>query len=90
MGQGISPDVFLVEIKAVSYTHLDVYKRQIPDYAIDKIFDKFYSLPRPASGQKSTGLGLNFVQEVVKLHGGKITLSNHAEGGVIATILLPL
>ena len=62
----------------------------IPDYAIDKIFDKFYSLPRPASGQKSTGLGLNFVQEVVKLHGGKITLSNHAEGGVIATILLPL
>jgi two-component system, OmpR family, sensor histidine kinase CreC len=65
----------------------------IPDYALDKIFDKFYSLPRPNtnknSGQKSTGLGLNFVQEVAKLHGGSITLLNHADGGVLATITLP-
>ena len=65
----------------------------IPDYALDKIFDKFYSLPRPQNslnaGQKSTGLGLNFVQEVAKLHGGSVTLSNHADGGVIAVITLP-
>ena len=61
----------------------------IPDYAITKIFDKFYSLPRPTSNQKSTGLGLNFVQEVLKLHGGKVALSNHADGGVLAVITLP-
>lgn len=61
----------------------------IPDYALDKIFDKFYSLPRPATGQKSTGLGLNFVQEVIKLHGGSIKLQNHPEGGVVAVISLP-
>ncbi len=61
----------------------------IPDYALGKIFDKFYSLPRPASGQKSTGLGLNFVQEVVKLHGGNVTLQNHANGGAMAIITLP-
>ena len=70
----------------------------IPDYALDKIFDKFYSLPRPDfsinAGQKSTGLGLNFVQEVVKLHGGSVTLENRPlpNGdihGVVATITLP-
>jgi two-component system, OmpR family, sensor histidine kinase CreC len=61
----------------------------IPDYALDKIFDKFYSLQRTSTGQKSTGLGLNFVQEVVKLHRGSVSLSNHAEGGVIAIINLP-
>ena len=65
----------------------------IPDYALTKIFDKFYSLPRPKhapnAGQKSTGLGLNFVQEVVKLHGGNVTLNNHPDGGVIAIISLP-
>ena len=61
----------------------------IPDYALDKIFDKFYSLPRPSTNQKSTGLGLNFVQEVVKLHGGSVTLSNHADGGTMAVIALP-
>jgi two-component system, OmpR family, sensor histidine kinase CreC len=66
----------------------------IPDYALDKIFDKFYSLPRPENsinaGQKSTGLGLNFVQEVAKLHGGSVTLKNHADGGAVAVITLPI
>ena len=62
----------------------------IPDYALDKIFDKFYSLPRPSTNQKSTGLGLNFVQEVVKLHGGSVTISNHGAGGAIAIITLPM
>jgi two-component system, OmpR family, sensor histidine kinase CreC len=61
----------------------------IPDYALDKIFDKFYSLPRPSTNQKSTGLGLNFVQEVVKLHGGNVSLNNHPEGGAMAVITLP-
>jgi len=61
----------------------------IPEYALNKIFDKFYSLPRPATGQKSTGLGLNFVQEVLKLHNGNITLKNHEMGGAVATISLP-
>jgi two-component system sensor histidine kinase CreC len=60
----------------------------IPDYALDKVFDKFYSLPRATTGNKSTGLGLNFVQEVAKLHGGNVTLENHPEGGAIATITL--
>lgn len=48
----------------------------IPDYALDKLFDKFYSLPRPGTKIKSTGLGLNFVQAIAQLHGGDITLSN--------------
>ncbi len=60
----------------------------IPDYALDKVFDKFYSLPRPATHQKSTGLGLNFVQEVAKLHRGSVTLKNHANGGAIAILTL--
>ena len=62
----------------------------IPDYALDKIFDKFYSLPRPSTNQKSTGLGLNFVQEVAKLHGGSVSLNNHPEGGAMAVITLPM
>jgi two-component system, OmpR family, sensor histidine kinase CreC len=61
----------------------------IPDYAIDKIFNKFYSLPRPGTKTKSTGLGLNFVQEIVKLHGGSIRLENQTPTGVVATMTLP-
>jgi len=61
----------------------------IPDYALEKVFDKFFSLKRPDSGQKSTGLGLNFAKEVAELHGGDIRLENLSEGGVRATLVLP-
>ena len=61
----------------------------IPDYALDKLFDKFYSLPRPDTKVKSTGLGLNFVQEIAKLHGGNVSLKNLASGGVEAILTLP-
>lgn len=61
----------------------------IPDYALDKIFDRFYSLPRPGSGKRSTGLGLSFVREVAHLHGGSIDVRNHPEDGVLARLRLP-
>ncbi len=48
----------------------------IPDYASTRVFERFYSLPRPDSGKKSTGLGLCFVKEVAQLHGGSAELSN--------------
>lgn len=61
----------------------------IPDYAIDKIFERFYSLARPDAA-KSTGLGLPFVREVAALHGGEIHLENQSLGGVCACFRLPL
>jgi len=51
----------------------------IPDYAIDKLFDRFYSLPN-RKGQKGSGIGLSFVREVAKLHGGKTIVENLLDG----------
>jgi two-component system, OmpR family, sensor histidine kinase CreC len=62
----------------------------IPAYALEKIFDKFYSLKRPDSGRKSTGLWLNLVKQVAHLHGGTIQLQNRSSGGVRAVLTLPL
>ncbi|RXW29847.1 two-component system sensor histidine kinase CreC [Enterobacter ludwigii] len=59
----------------------------IPDYALTRIFERFYSLPRD-NGLKSSGLGLAFVQEVARLHQGEVTLRNRDEGGVMATLIL--
>lgn len=61
----------------------------IPDYAGDKVFEKFYSLARPRTNKKSTGLGLSFVKEIVALHEGRVTLRNGDAGGAIATLSLP-
>ncbi|TWC16420.1 MULTISPECIES: two-component system sensor histidine kinase CreC [unclassified Pseudomonas] len=60
----------------------------IPDYALPRLSERFYSLPRPDSGRKSTGLGLNFVTEVVQLHGGEFGIGN-VEGGVEVVLRLP-
>ncbi|SFJ05528.1 two-component system, OmpR family, sensor histidine kinase CreC [Pseudomonas guineae] len=53
----------------------------IPGYALARLCERFYSLPRPNNGRKSTGLGLNFVEEVMLLHGGALHIGN-APGGV--------
>ena len=57
-----------------------------PEYALPHLFERFYSLPRPATGQKSTGLGLAFVREVAKIHGGTVTFENAPDGGAIVQI----
>jgi two-component system sensor histidine kinase CreC len=62
----------------------------IPEYAQDKVFEKFYSLARPHSSKKSTGLGLSFVREIASLHHGRIELGNASEGGAVASLTLPL
>jgi two-component system sensor histidine kinase CreC len=61
----------------------------IPDYALERVFERFYSLPRPAAA-KSTGLGLPFVREVAALHGGSIRVVNGEQGGCRAELRLPL
>jgi two-component system sensor histidine kinase CreC len=61
----------------------------IPDYAQDKIFDRFYSLRHHTSGRKGTGLGLTLVKEAAELHGGGIELSPAPGGGTIAALTLP-
>jgi two-component system sensor histidine kinase CreC len=62
----------------------------VPGYALDRVFEKFYSLRRPHSGKKGTGLGLAFVQEIAELHRGRAQLRNHPEGGAEASLLLPV
>jgi two-component system, OmpR family, sensor histidine kinase CreC len=60
----------------------------IPEYAWGKVFEKFYSLARPHSGKRSTGLGLAFVQEVAELHNGSVKLLNAPGGGTLAELTL--
>ena len=62
----------------------------VPDYAADRVFERFYSLPRPEGGPRSSGLGLSFVREVAHLHGGRAQLLPRPGGGTVAEVALPL
>ncbi len=62
----------------------------IPDYAREKIFERFYSLRHHASKRKGTGLGLTLVREAAELHGGSIALDPGEGGGTVARLVLPI
>jgi two-component system, OmpR family, sensor histidine kinase CreC len=61
----------------------------VPDYALPRVFERFYSLNRPDTGKKSSGLGLSVVREAMILHGGSAFLQNLPGGGAMATLIFP-
>ncbi|GAA5131041.1 two-component system sensor histidine kinase CreC [Luteolibacter yonseiensis] len=60
----------------------------VPEYARERIFDRFYSLRHHAAKRKGTGLGLTLVREAAELHGGSITLEPAEGGGTVARLVL--
>ncbi len=90
-----SPRGSSVEIHLTSSRdHLELTIRDhgegIPDYARDKVFERFYSLRHPGSGRKGTGLGLTLVREAAELHSATTTLTPAPGGGTLATWSQPL
>lgn len=61
----------------------------IPDYALGKVTEKFYSLPKP-DGKKGSGLGLSFVREIIELHHGELRFDNYTPTGTAVEIKLPI
>jgi two-component system sensor histidine kinase CreC len=61
----------------------------VPDYALPRVFERFYSLARPGTTRKSTGLGLALVREIAHLHGGDVSLENRDGGGARAVLWVP-
>ena len=64
----------------------------IPDYALGRIFTRFYSVARPDTGKRGTGLGLRFVKKIMNLHGGSVTLKNRfmKKEGAEAVLKFPI
>jgi len=59
----------------------------IPKEHLRHVTEKFYQVQK---GKGGTGLGLSICRELVEAHEGKLFIDNQPEGGVIATILLPV
>ncbi|HAL01411.1 MAG TPA: sensor histidine kinase, partial [Exiguobacterium sp.] len=59
----------------------------IPKELLRHVTEKFYQVQK---GKGGTGLGLSICRELVEAHEGKLFIDNQPEGGVIATILLPV
>jgi signal transduction histidine kinase len=59
----------------------------IPEKLLDKIFQPFFTT-KPAG--QGTGLGLSLSYDIVRAHGGEITVGAAEGGGTVLEVYLPL
>jgi two-component system OmpR family sensor kinase len=63
----------------------------IPPTDLDRVFEPFFRGERSRNRDTGgTGLGLPSARAVARAHGGDVQLVNRAEGGILATITLPI
>lgn len=62
----------------------------IPEDKLEAVFTPFYRIDTSRSRHTGgIGLGLSIARDMAKRQGGRITLKNAAEGGLVATLTLP-
>jgi signal transduction histidine kinase len=63
----------------------------IPEESMPYIFERFYRADKSrARAEGGTGLGLAIARQLARAHGGDITATNHASGGALFTLILPV
>jgi len=63
----------------------------VPADALEKLFQPFYRLDDARGRQTGgVGLGLAITERAVRFHGGRVSATNRAEGGLMVEIHLPL
>jgi signal transduction histidine kinase len=63
----------------------------IPPDALPFIFERFYRADKSRTRTEGgSGLGLAIARNLARAHGGDLTATNHASGGALFTLTLPL
>jgi signal transduction histidine kinase len=57
---------------------------------LEHLFERFYRVPETSVSSHGTGLGLFICKEIIRAHGGKITVRSEVSKGTAFTISLPI
>ena len=92
-----SPDGGLVQVRLQSRAGwcFVAVRDQGPGFSpedLEHMFERFYrgDPSRVRSQRTGSGLGLSIVQQIAASHGGRVQAYNHAEGGGVIELLLPV
>ncbi|WP_054000023.1 PAS-domain containing protein [Ahrensia marina] len=85
-----SPEIFLRGWCENNKVYVSVRDQGLGIDADDlpKLFERYFRA-RSSCGIAGTGIGLNLVQQIVKLHGGAITVQSEIDQGTVFTVELP-
>jgi len=79
----VKPDTLQIDVEDTGF---GISAEELP-----KVFDKFFRSSDPRVQQQTgSGLGLSLVQEVVRLHGGRLSVQSELNKGTRFTVTLPL
>jgi hypothetical protein len=88
---GGSVDVVLDQFDGMAQINIADEGPGLPEDQIARVFEPFVRLENSRNRDTGgTGLGLAIARTIVQSHGGEIVLSNRSEGGLLATVRIPL
>jgi signal transduction histidine kinase len=89
LGNKFKPEVKLATQKVKNHIQISVSDNGngIPSEVVDKIFQPFFTTKPTGRG---TGLGLSLSYDIIKAHGGEISVNNNEIEGTEFRIILPL
>ena len=62
-----------------------------PAAELERVFQPFHRVETSRNRETGgSGLGLPIARNILRAHGGDVTLANRAGGGVRATVMLPV
>jgi len=75
----------------VAVVHVEDDGPGVPADEMERVFEPFYRVEHSRSRESGgIGLGLPVVRSISRAHGGDATLANRPNGGLTATVVLPL
>jgi signal transduction histidine kinase len=89
--QGGQIEVAMIQIPKFACLTVRDSGQGIPQDALPFIFERFYRADKSRSrAEGGSGLGLAIARNLARAHGGDLTATNHASGGALFTLTLPI